>query len=297
MTPALHGILVIDKPASWTSHDVVGWVRRWANERKVGHAGTLDPAATGVLPVAINDGTRVLEFLSDATKAYRAEITFGIETDSADGDGTVTAQHDVTFSDAELDHALEAFRGAITQQPPAHSAIKIGGKRAYELTRSGAEVEIPARKVTIFALDVVDWNGETLTVDIDCSKGTYLRSIARDLGAALGSGAYLSDLVRTRSGPFDLCDVWTIAELEALDPREHWPSIAEHPDSALPDWPAIVLSEKEAEDWRHGRPVPGHDAAGKSRARVYDNSGHWRGLADHDQVAGVWKALRVINPQ
>jgi tRNA pseudouridine55 synthase len=136
MTPSLHGILVIDKPAGWTSHDVVGWVRKWAGERKVGHAGTLDPAATGVLPVAINDGTRVLEFLSDASKAYRAEITFGIETDSADGDGTVTAVHAVEFSNADLNRALDDFRGSITQRPPAHSAIKIGGKRAYELARA-----------------------------------------------------------------------------------------------------------------------------------------------------------------
>jgi len=297
MTAALHGILVIDKPAGWTSHDVVGWVRRWTRERKIGHAGTLDPAATGVLPVAINDGTRVLEFLSDATKAYRAEVTFGVETDSADGDGSVIARHEVMFSETDLDHSIEAFRGPISQRPPAHSAIKIGGKRAYELARTGADVEIPEREVTIFALDVVEWNGETLTVDIDCSKGTYIRSIARDLGAALGCGAYLSDLVRTRSGPFDLCDAWTIAELEAMDPREQWPAIAEHPDSALRDWPAITLSEEETEDWMRGRPVPGHDAAGQARARVYDNSGHWRGLAEYRQVAGVWKALRVINPQ
>ncbi len=297
MTPALHGILVIDKPAGWTSHDVVGWVRRWARERKVGHAGTLDPAATGVLPVAINDGTRVLEFLSDASKAYRAEITFGVETDSADGDGTVVAISDATFTETDLKRALEAFRGLITQRPPAHSAIRIDGKRAYELARAGTDVDIPERAVTIFALDVVEWDGVSLTVDVDCSKGTYIRSIARDLGVALGCGAYLSNLVRTRSGPFNLCDTWTIDELEAIDPREQWPSIAEHPDSALFDWPAIVLGEIASEDWRHGRPVPVRESAGQSRARVYDNSGHWRGLAEHDRAADVWKALRVINPQ
>ena len=133
-----------------------GWVRKWAGERKVGHAGTLDPAATGVLPVALNDGTRVLEFLSDASKAYRAEITFGVETDSVDGDGTVTAVRAVAFSDGDLNHALDGFRGSITQRPPAHSAIKIGGKRAYDLARAGTEVEIPERHVTIFALDIVE---------------------------------------------------------------------------------------------------------------------------------------------
>ena len=131
MTPTLHGILVVDKPGGWTSHDVVGWVRRWSGERKVGHAGTLDPAATGVLPVAINDGTRVLEFLGDASKAYVADIMFGIATDSADADGTVTAIMDVSIDSAALVSCLQTFQGEISQIPPAHSAVKIAGRRAY----------------------------------------------------------------------------------------------------------------------------------------------------------------------
>jgi tRNA pseudouridine55 synthase len=287
---------VVDKPAGWTSHDVVGWVRRWAGERKVGHAGTLDPAATGVLPVAINDGTKVLEFLSDASKAYLAEVTFGIETDSADADGTVTAVREVSFTDADLDQALDAFRGVISQRPPAHSAIRIGGKRAYDLARAGVDVEIPERVVTIYDLTILDRAGPSITLSIDCSKGTYIRSIARDLGAMLGCGAYLSNLVRTRSGPFTLCDAWTTAELEMLDPRDAWPSIGEHPDAALPDWPAIILSDAESEDWRHGRPMPVVAAPAHGMARVYDNEGRWRGLAEHDQDRDVWRPLRVINP-
>jgi tRNA pseudouridine55 synthase len=275
---------------------VVGWVRRWAKERKVGHAGTLDPAATGLLPVAINVGTKVLEFLSDATKAYLAEITFGIETDSADGDGTVTSVREVSFTDAELERALEAFRGKISQRPPAHSAIRIDGKRAYDLARAGVDIEIPERVVTIFDLTVVDRAEQSITLSIDCSKGTYIRSIARDLGATLGCGAYLSNLVRTRSGPFTLCDAWTTAKLETLDPRDAWPSIAEHPDAALPGWPAVLLSDAEADDWRHGRPVSVVGDSAQAMARVYDNEGRWRGLAEHDQDGDVWRALRVINP-
>ena len=296
MTASLHGILVVDKPAGWTSHDVVGWVRRWAGERKVGHAGTLDPAATGVLPVALNDGTKVLEFLSDATKAYHAEITFGIETDSADGDGTVTAVRDVSLTDAELGRALDAFRGEISQRPPAHSAIRIGGKRAYDLARAGLDVEVPERIVTIYDLTVADRTETSISLSIDCSKGTYIRSIARDLGAMLGCGAYLSNLVRTRSGPFTLCDAWTTIELEALDPRDSWALIAEHPDAALPGWPAILLSDAESEDWRHGRPIPVTEPPAHGMARVYDNEGRWRGLAEHDRDRDVWRALRVINP-
>jgi tRNA pseudouridine55 synthase len=150
--------------------------------------------------------------------------------------------------------------------------------------------------VTIFSLDIVDRSGDTVMLDIDCSKGTYVRAIARDLGTALGCGAYLSNLVRTRSGPYGLCDAWSVDELESIDAREQWPSIAEHPDSALGAWPAIVLGEIETTDWQHGRPVAARAEVGQSRARVYDNSGHWRGLAEYDPAGDVWKALRVINP-
>lgn len=296
MTASLHGILIIDKPAGWTSHDVVGWVRKWAGERKVGHAGTLDPAATGVLPVALNDGTRVLEFLGDETKSYVAEITFGVETDSGDADGQVIATRDTTFSRSDLERALGAYRGLISQRPPAHSAIRIEGRRAYELVRSGKAIEVPERTVTIHELSVLGWADGVLTLFIDCSKGTYIRSIARDLGNDLGSGAYLSNLVRTRAGPYCLDDAWTLKELAAIDPREEWPWVAHHPDSAVHDWPAIVMSESQARDWQFGRPVFSSRNGVPTRARVYDNIGHWCGLAKNDPVENVWRALRVIKP-
>lgn len=295
MVATLHGVLVIDKPAGWTSHDVVGWVRKWAGERKVGHAGTLDPAATGVLPVALNDGTRILEYLSDATKAYLAEITFGVETDSADGDGTVIATRDISFTQSDLERALDSYRGPITQRPPAHSAVRIAGKRAYDLVRAGHTVEIAKRAVTIYQLTMIDWTEPVLTVHIDCSKGTYIRAIARDLGADLHSGAYLSNLVRTRSGPYGLRDAWCVSELARMDAREEWPTIAEHPDSAVLDWPAIVLSDDQARAWQYGRPVPIETGFAGDRARVYENTGAWCGLAELDRAQNVWRALRVIN--
>lgn len=296
MTASLHGVLVIDKPAGWTSHDVVGWVRKWAGERKVGHAGTLDPAATGVLPVALNDGTRILEYLSDATKAYLAEITFGIETDSADGDGTLIGMRGVSFTQSDLEQALDSCRGPVTQRPPAHSAIRIDGKRAYDLARAGQTVDVPERAVTIHELTVIDWADPVLTVYIDCSKGTYIRAIARDLGEDLRSGAYLSNLVRTRSGPYCLHDAWSVSDLAQMDAREEWPTIAEHPDSAIRDWPAIVLSEDEARSWQHGRPVKIGSGVAHHRARVYENTGIWCGLAELDRAQNAWRALRVINP-
>jgi tRNA pseudouridine55 synthase len=295
VTASLHGIIVIDKPAGWTSHDVVGWVRKWTAERKIGHAGTLDPAATGVLPVALNDGTRILEFLSDATKAYVGEITFGVETDSADGDGTVTAIREVTFGRTEIEKSLDAFRGEITQTPPAHSAVKVEGRRAYEFARAGKPVEVPVRLVTIYQLELLDWQSPVATIFVECSKGTYIRAIARDLGATLGSGAYLSNLVRTRSGPFRLAEAWAIEALSELDPRDEWPTIAEHPDAALSDWPAIVVGDQDAVRWNVGQSLATAGVAPRSRARVYDNVGNWRGLAEFDADHMVWKPLRVIN--
>ena len=293
--PALHGILVIDKPAGWTSHDVVGWVRRWSGERKVGHGGTLDPAATGVLPVALNDGTRVLEFLTDASKAYLAEITFGVVTDSADADGVVTSVAEAAIADEALADALGHFRGPIRQRPPLHSAVKVDGKRAYDLARAGVTTELPERDVTIFALEVLAWKPPVLSVAIECSKGTYIRSIARDLGDRLGCGAYLSNLVRTRSGPFALDTAWPIPELAGLEPAAEWPTIALHPDQGVAGWPSIVIDEAGAIEWSYGRTLSITTAdAVAARCRVYDSSGNWLGLADRSVDGECWTPLRVI---
>jgi tRNA pseudouridine55 synthase len=291
----LHGILIIDKPAGWTSHDVVGWVRRWASERKVGHGGTLDPAATGVLPVALNDGTRILEFLADASKSYLADITFGVGTDSADIDGQVTASSRERPTRDQLETELLRFIGEIEQVPPGHSAIRIGGKRAYEYARAGDKIEIPGRTVTIHQIDLCAWDGDTAQVYIACSKGTYIRSIARDLGDRLGIPAYLSNLVRTQSGPFGLEDAWTVAELEDLDAAAVWESIALHPDAAVPDWPAVVIGGDEEQGWRHGQSLKADAATDRTRIRVYDSAGHWRGLGELTAGA-LWKPIRVIAP-
>ena len=293
MTPQLNGLLIIDKPAGWTSHDIVGWVRRWAKQKKVGHAGTLDPAATGVLPLALNDGTRILEFLSQSSKAYLADITFGVSTDSADGDGVVLDLSSARPDLAQIELALQAFLGVVEQVPPQLSAIKIDGRRAYDLARSGVEVEMPRRSVTISGMEVCDWDGTTLQLHIDCSKGTYIRSIARDLGQALGIPAYLSNLVRTRSGPFTLHDSWTLPELRELDPVNEWETIAEHPDLAIAEWPAIVMTEAQSIDWSYGRNLEVAHESDERRARVYDSVGNWRGIAKRD-AGTVWSPSRVI---
>lgn len=289
----LHGYLVVDKPAGWTSHDVVGRIRRLTGERKVGHAGTLDPAATGVLPVAIGTATRSLEFLSDSSKTYLAEITFGITTDSFDADGTVTAVCSPDELDAELITAgLEAFRGPILQVPPMHSAIKIGGRRLYELARKGEEIEREPRAVVIHEARLLAWDPPVATVCIDCSKGTYIRSIAHDLGQRLGVGAYLSNLVRVRTGSFDLSDAWTIGELEQTDLISEWERVAVHPDAGASDVDALIINENRSVDWSHGKPLAGTGTSGW--VRVYDEAGNWRGIALGVPESGLWQPHKVV---
>jgi tRNA pseudouridine55 synthase len=290
----LHGFLNIDKPAGWTSHDVVSRVRRLIGERHVGHAGTLDPAATGVLPIAVGSATKVLEYLSAASKTYLAEVTFGVETDSYDVEGQVTDISDASELNIEtVELALEHFRGRIEQIPPMHSAIKIDGKKLYELARKGKTIERAPRAVTINVLTLCDWSPPVATVLVDCSKGTYIRSLARDLGEAVGTGAYLSNLVRLRTGPFVLSQAWTFSELEELDVRAAWPDVAQHPDAAILDLPVVLLDEDAGQLWNNGRSIEATSgAAGFSR--VYNQSGDWAGIATYDQTQSLWRPAKVV---
>ena len=213
--PAIGGFLNVLKPPGMTSHDVIGFVRRVLHVKRVGHAGTLDPAAAGVLPVAVGASTRLIEYLELADKTYRAEVKLGLATDSGDDTGEIIESlPEFTLPDAEtIEAALARFRGRITQVPPAHSAIKIGGRRACDLLREGKKVDMPSREVTIHRLDLLACRKDTLLIDTDCSKGTYIRSLCADLGAALGIPATMSFLVRRRVGDFPLEDALTLEEL------------------------------------------------------------------------------------
>ncbi|MCC6793337.1 MAG: tRNA pseudouridine(55) synthase TruB [Thermomicrobiales bacterium] len=291
----LHGYLVIDKPAGWTSHDVVARVRRLTGERKVGHAGTLDPAATGVLPVAVGLATRSLEFLSESSKSYLAEITFGVRTDSYDGDGTVLAvEPAVNLTEEDVLRSVMSFAGRQTQLPPMHSAIKIGGRRLYELARRGEEIEREPREITVHELQLIAWSPPVATVYIDCSKGTYIRSIAHDLGARLRCGAYLSNLVRLRTGPFTLDDAWTLDELAELDMEAGWPTIATHPDVAIEGMDALVIDAQRTIDWLHGKTIPAHDAS-DGWVRIYNASGDWLGIGHREPGESSWQPHKVIS--
>lgn len=294
MTPSLHGYLVIDKPAGWTSFDVVARARRVLGERKIGHAGTLDPAATGVLPLAVGLATKTLEFLNDASKTYLAEVTFGVETDSLDAEGRVTRVADaggVTADDVAA--ALARFRGPVAQIPPMHAAIKVGGQKLYDLARRGEVIERAPRPVTFYRLDLLAWQPPTATILVDCSKGTYIRSLARDLGEAAGTGAYLSNLVRLRSGPFDLCQAITMAELDALAWPWTWPHVAIHPDAPLHAWPALILDAADARHWRQGSLIAMHGSA-SGPIRAYDLHGNWLGTGEAASDGAGWQPRKVV---
>ena len=291
--PPLHGFLVVDKPVGWTSFDVVARVRRLTGERRVGHAGTLDPAATGVLPVAVGSARKTLEFLAAAGKSYDAEVTFGVETATWDREGEVVAVADASGLDRDrVAAALAAFRGDLLQVPPMHSAIKIGGRRLYDLARRGEEIERPARPVTIARLELTAWQPPVARLALDCSKGTYVRSLAHDLGAALGTGAHLSALRRTAHGPFTLADAVTLEELAAADLPAEWARLALPPERPLADWPALRLPAEAARRWRQGTAVPAEGARG--RVRVDDEAGRWLGIGEAAPDGSAWRPVKVV---
>ena len=216
----LDGILVVDKAAGPTSHDIVGLIRRLSGVKRVGHGGTLDPFARGVLPIFVGRATRVVEYHLGDRQQYRATVCFGASSTTDDLEGELTPVSATLVSRAALDAALDAFRGPIVQVPPAYSAIKVAGRRAYAVARAGGTPELAPRSVTIDRLEVIEWDGAEperpiAIVEVDCSAGTYIRAIARDLGLALGNAAYLGALSRTASGPFRLADAVSVDAVRA----------------------------------------------------------------------------------
>lgn len=251
----LNGFLNIDKPAGMTSTDVVRRVRRLAGQKRVGHGGTLDPMATGVLPVALGYATRLLEYLqAEEAKAYTATIQLGVTTDTDDADGTPLASAAVPALNAGLLEAtLAQFRGTITQIPPVYAAIRVDGRRLYEYARAGEAVVVPARTVTIEQLDLFSWTEATLEVHVACSKGTYIRALARDIGVVLGCGAHLTALRRTRAGVFDLN---TAVALDALlENPDQLAAALLPPTTALADWPLVVADPSAIQMLRQGQRI------------------------------------------
>ena len=250
MSELTHGLVVVDKPAGWTSHDVVGKLRRVYAQRRVGHAGTLDPDATGVLLVGLGRATRLLRFLQEAGKSYRARVVFGSATDTLDASGAVLEQTEMALSREQVEHAARAFLGESEQIPPMVSALKVGGRRLYELARQGEVVERTPRRVRIDRIDVESFEPgpyPEATLVVDCSSGTYVRSIAADLGVALGGCAHLGSLRRLRVGTFGVDESHSIETVEAEVRR-----VVISPRDAMRDLETVVVRNEEVRAVAHG---------------------------------------------
>jgi tRNA pseudouridine55 synthase len=284
--PEIDGLLVVDKPAGPTSHDVVALVRRLTGVRRVGHGGTLDPFARGVLPVFVGRATRMVEYHLGDDKAYRATVAFGATSTTDDLDGELRPVEAPAPDRAAIEAGLERFRGSIEQVPPDHSAVHVAGRRAYELARRGDKPELKPRQVTIHGLDLVSWDDRepdrpVAVVDVRCSAGTYIRALARDLGASLGSGAYLAALTRTASGPFRLEDALPLDQVRAELADGRVDGLLLAPDAGLDAIPRLELAPAELGALARGQAVGlgGRAAGGASLVRVVDARGRLAAMA------------------
>lgn len=292
------GFLNIDKPRGITSHDVVNRVRRAARaafgvKLKVGHAGTLDPMATGVLIVCLGAATRLSEYVMASRKQYAARVKLGESTDTYDADGSITAQRDAAhLTRADVEAAFAPFLGDILQMPPMYSAIKQDGRKLYDLARQGVTVERAARPVTIESLTLRAWQPPEFEIDVVCSAGTYIRSLAHDIGEALGVGAHLTALTRTHSGAFALADALSLDALDSALP-DAWAGWVMPPQIALADWPQITLDADALAFIRQGRAVPMQVPADEGvLAAAFDDAANLAALVRAQ--GGLWQPYKVF---
>ncbi|MGC9393306.1 MAG: tRNA pseudouridine(55) synthase TruB [Anaerolineae bacterium] len=251
----MNGFLIVDKPAGMTSHDVVNAVRRMAGTRRVGHTGTLDPLATGVLVLALGAATRLVQFIAGSDKTYRATLRLGQTTTTYDADGEVVERRPVMVSQAEIKAALARFHGDSAQIPPMYSAVKVKGQKLYKLARQGKEIERAPRPITIHRLDVVEWALPDLTIEVACSAGTYVRSLAHDVGQMLGCGAHLIALTRTAAGEFRLADAYTLEALRALAQAGRLAEALLPLKTALTALPVVKLTPEQVQAVRFGQTI------------------------------------------
>ncbi len=245
----MNGIVIIDKPAGWTSQDVVSKLRGILKTRRIGHGGTLDPMATGVLPVFVGRATRGVEFFEHAEKTYEATIRLGLTTDTEDTSGTVLEEKEVSVSEEDFLGVLPKFRGKIQQIPPMYSALKVNGQKLYDLARKGREVERQPREIEIFKLECLEFNGAEARLLVNCSKGTYIRTLCKDIGEALGCGGCMAALRRVTAGEYTIGDAVTLDELIAAENPENY---LRPVDSMFRNYPAVTLTPNQEKRCRNG---------------------------------------------
>lgn len=270
----MNGIVIIDKPAGWTSQDVTARLRRVFGTRRIGHGGTLDPMATGVLPVFVGRATRGVEFFEHAEKTYETELLLGVATDTEDTTGTVLFRREVSVTQEQLDGTLERFRGEIMQIPPMYSALKVNGQKLCDLARKGRQVERQPRPVTIHELTLLSREGDTLHLRVRCSKGTYIRTLCADIGEALGCGGCMQALRRTQAGEYTIAEAAPLQQLlEAAEPETYLRDV----DTMFRGYPGVKLTVNQEKRCRNGNAFSVSLPGGTYRA--YSQSGEFLMLA------------------
>lgn len=295
---AISGVLVVDKPVGMTSHDVVQVIRNGTGLRRAGHTGTLDPRASGVLVILVGPAVRLSEYVSASDKRYQAIIRLGSTTDTFDAEGKFTRSNQpINVTEAQFEEVLKSFIGEIEQTPPPYSAVKVQGRKAYEMARQGEEVDLAPRKIQVHHLEVLEWAPPEVVVDVHCSSGTYVRSLANDLGEKLGCGAYLVGLRRTKSGRFSLRDATPLRKLQEAFTAGNWYQFLIPAAEALGDWPAVELSPDEVEAVRHGHRVKVKEDNTETKVRGVSTQGELVALmeiATAEDGSSEWQPRKVF---
>jgi tRNA pseudouridine55 synthase len=288
------GVLVVDKPIGLTSHDVVQIIRRGTGIRRAGHTGTLDPRASGVLVILIGPAVRLSEYVSASDKRYQATIRLGSSTDTYDAEGTITKSSSIDdITEEQFVAALPHFIGEIEQTPPPYSAVKVQGRKAYDMAREGEEFQLEPRMINVYSLEVLEWAPPEVVIDVYCSSGTYVRSLANDLGNELGTGAHLVGLRRTKSGRFTLRDAVPLRRLQEAFEAGNWYRFLIPAAEALADWPILELDADQVELVRHGHRIPAKPEH-KGLARGVSEQGDLVALMEVDEENREWQPRKVF---
>ncbi len=286
----MQGIINIYKEKGWTSHDVVAYLRKKLKIKKVGHTGTLDPEAEGVLPVCIGKATKAAQYITDTTKAYSAELTLGIITDTQDHTGQVIGTREVNYEEQTLKAAIQSFVGTYDQIPPMYSALKVNGKKLYQLAREGKEIERKPRKVIFYDIQILTIKGHTIEIAVECSKGTYIRTLCADIGDKLGCGAHMSGLIRTRSGSFNINQSLRLSEVDHHITENTLERVVVPIDQLFENLQTLIIDPKYNRLLYNGNPLKLEDDWNQvvyvdNLYRVYD---------EHRRFIGLYQAVSVI---
>ena len=295
----IDGILNLNKPEGKTSFNVVAWLKRLTGEKHVGHAGTLDPIATGVLPICFGQATRVARFLTESSKTYLAQIELGITTDTFDRQGEIIEHGDTSgITATQLEEALTAFQGVIKQVPPVYSALKHHGRRYYELARAGIPIKPKPRQVEIVNLELISCQLPLITINVECSKGTYIRSLAHDIGQRLRCGAHLKNLTRSRCGPFHIEDALYLPQIEEAFQKGNWEEFLHPLDSPLSNWKTIIVDKRNELAIKNGCSLSLDETflPPEKNCRAYNLDGYFIAVLHFIPEKKLWHPERVFSP-